>query len=270
MFTYLAGASPLHRLNPTAKLIGLAAVAAGATLSFDPFIPGTLGAGLWLVAWLLGRVPLRRMLRWSIPLLALPLPLAAFTALYADLSRFPQPEILFTWGPWTLARQGVVIGIGLGLRVSTFLATSLLFLATTDPTDFAISLIRNLKIPYRFGYSLLISYRFLPSLRAEYETIRAAHRVRGVGRSPGLRGRLDQFRRTAIPLLAAAIRKSERTALAMDAKAFGAGPDRTYYREVSLGPGDAVFVLTAIGYTAAVYFLAIRLGWADLQWIPGT
>jgi energy-coupling factor transport system permease protein len=270
MFTYLAHASPLHRMNPSAKLLGLAVVAAGATLSFDPFIPGLLLLGLWFTTWLVGRVPLRRMMRWTLPILLLPLPLAFFTALYADLGRLSEPHILWQWGPWSLAAEGIASGIGVGLRVSSFIATSLLFITTTDPTDFAISLIQNLKVPYRFGYGVLISYRFLPLLRSEFETIRMAHKVRGVGHRSGIRGRVNQIRRFAIPLLAAAIRKSERTALAMDAKAFGAGPERTYFRRMEAGHRDALFVLGAIGYTVGLYALALHFGLADLQWIPGT
>lgn len=269
MFTYLASASPLHRLNPSAKLLALALVAAGATLAFDPFVPAALLSGLWLTTFIVGRTPLSNMLRWSLPILILPLPLTIFTALYADLGRFTSPTILWAWGPWTLAREGILIGVGLGLRVSCFMATSLLFITTTDPTDFAISLIQNLKVPYRFGYGILISYRFLPLLRSELETIRMAHMVRGLGRPGGLIGRWRELQRMALPLVASAIRHSERTALAMDAKAFGAGSARTYFRQMKLRPSDGLFVLAAGLFTLAVYALAIHLGVADLQWIPG-
>jgi energy-coupling factor transport system permease protein len=269
MFTYLASASPLHRLNPSAKLLGLALIAAGATLAFDPFVPTALLLGLWLTTLVVGKAPLSRMLRWSVPILLLPLPLAIFTALYADLSRFASPTILWAWGPWRLSSEGILIGVGLGLRVSCFMGTSLLFISTTDPTDFAISLIQNLKVPYRFGYGVLISYRFLPLLRTELETIRLAHKVRGVGRSVGLLGRWREMRRMALPLLASAIRHSERTALAMDAKAFGAGSQRTYFRQMKIKSGDGLFVLSAAAFCVAVYAVATRLGVADLQWIPG-
>lgn len=268
MFTYLRHASPLHRLNPAAKLAGLAIVAAGATLAFDPFVPGMLALGLVLTAWWVGRIPWRQMWRWSVLLLLFPLPLVIFTALYADLSRYPQPHILWHWGPWTLAAEGLRSAIGLGLRVVTFMATSLLFVSTTDPTDFALSLIQNLKVPYRFGYGVLVSYRFLPLLRREYETIRMAHRVRGFAEGRGLRGLLARTRRYAIPLIAAAIRKSERTALAMDAKAFGAGPHRTYYRQMRITRRDVFFVLLLTGYTVLVYWMALRFGLADVQWVP--
>lgn len=269
MFTYLATASPLHRLNPSAKLLALALVAAGATLAFDPFVPAALLLGLWLTTLIVGRAPFPRMLRWSLPILLLPLPLAIFTALYADLSRFGSPTILWAWGPWRLASEGILIGVGLGLRVSCFMATSLLFITTTDPTDFAISLIQNLRVPYRFGYGILVSYRFLPMLRTELETIRLAHKVRGVGRTDGLIGRWQEMRRMALPLVASAIRHSERTALAMDAKAFGAGPQRTYFRQMRVRVADGVFVLAAALFTGVVYAVAIHFGVADLQWIPG-
>ena len=269
MFNYLASASPLHRLNPSAKLLAMGVVAAGATLAFDPFVPASLLLGLWLATWILGRAPLSNMLRWSLPILILPLPLAFFTALYTDLTRFSSPTILWQWGPWSLAAEGIVIGIGLGLRVSCFMGTSLLFITTTDPTDFAVSLIQNLRVPYRFGYGVLISYRFLPLLRTELETIRLAQRVRGVGERTGFIGRLRQLRRLAVPLLASAIRHSERTALAMDAKAFGAGPQRTYFRQMRLRPMDGLFLLSALMFVLGVYAVAIRLGLVNLQWIPG-
>ncbi len=268
MFSYLAHASPLHRLNPSMKLAGIAIVALGATAAFDPFIPAMLLLALWLLAWWLGRIPFKQMLRWSLPLLLLPLPIALFNALYTDLSAYAHPHILWQWGIWTLSLEGLESGLGIGLRVAVFIASSLLFIATTDPTDFALSLVQNLKIPDRFGYGVLVSYRFLPLLKREFEIIRMAHRVRGVGEKSGLWGWFTRLRRYAIPLLAAAVRKSERTALAMDAKAFGALPQRTYYRQMTIRRGDVLFVLGLALYTAVVYWAAFHFGWAHLQWIP--
>jgi len=269
MFSYLSHTSPLHRLNPAMKLAGIAVVALGATAAFDPFIPAMLFLVLWLVAWRLGRVPLRQMLRWSLPILLLPLPVALFNALYADLSAYANPHILWHWGIWTLSAEGLQAGLGIGLRVAVFITASLLFIATTDPTDFALSLVQNLKIPPRFGYGILVSYRFLPLLRKEFTIIRMAHQVRGVGEKSGLRGWVERTRRYAIPLLAAAVRKSERTALAMDAKAFCAQPQRTYYRHMFVRRSDVLFVLALALYTAAVYLAAAHFGWAQLQWVPG-
>jgi energy-coupling factor transport system permease protein len=243
-------------------------VAAGATLAFDPFIPGMLLLGLWFTTWLIGRIPFHRMLKWSVPILLLPIPLMILTALYADLSGYTNPRILWHWDPWTLSVEGIITGFGLGLRVATFIATSLLFITTTDPTDFAISLVQNMKVPYRFGYGVLVSFRFLPLMRSEFELIRMAHKVRGVGERTGFRARLKQMQRYAIPLLASAIRKSERTALAMDAKAFGTGTGRTYFRQMRIKWYDFVFLLCILIFVIGIYLLAQQYNLANLQWIP--
>ncbi len=268
MFTYLAHASPLHRLNPTLKLVTMALVGLAATFVYSPWVPGLLAVGLWLTVWWVGRVPLGRLLRWSGYMLLLPWPLMLFTALYTDLSRYPDPRILWQWGPWTVAVEGLVTALALGLRVLVFVSASLLFIATTDPTDFAVSLAQNARVPYRFAYGVLVAHRFLPLLKRELEVIRLAHRVRGVGEGRGLRGQVERLRRYAVPLLAAALRKSERTALAMDAKAFGAGPDRTYYRQMPIRGRDVAFVLVWLAYIGLVYAVAARLGPLNWMWIP--
>ncbi|MBI3764654.1 MAG: energy-coupling factor transporter transmembrane protein EcfT [Chloroflexi bacterium] len=270
LFEFYETASPLHRLNPMAKFLGVVIVMAGATLYFDPFVPATLAAGLILTLWILGRVPLNRLTRWMIPVVGLGLPLAIFNALYYDVSRIAHPTVIGRFGLWLITAEGAWAGAGLGVRVACFIAASMFFVVTTDPTDFALSLIQQAHLPYRFGYGVLVSYRFLPLLRAEFDTIRAAHRVRGVGERAGLRGRLEQLRRYAIPLLAGAIRHSERTALAMDSKAFGAGPGRTYRRNLRVRASDWAFVIGALVFTITVVAMLGRLGLADLQLIPAS
>jgi energy-coupling factor transport system permease protein len=269
MFAYLDQDSPLHRLNPSLKLLGLALIMAGATFTFDPFIPAVLAAGLWWLTLLLGRVPFGRLLRWTLPLLLLPVPLIVLTALYADVGPVPPAEILFRAGPWTVTEEGIRLGLGVGLRLTAVLSGSLLYIATTDPSDFAMSLIQNLHLPYRFAYGLLISYRFLPTMRKEAETLRLAHRVRGRGQPRTLADRFGGVAVLGLPLLAAAIRTSERTALAMDARGFGNTPTRTYFRVMRIQFWDIGFVLLCAAFTLATYALAIGLGMAQITWIPG-
>jgi len=60
------------------------------------------------------------------------------------------------------------------------------------------------------------------------------------------------MRRYAIPLLAGAVRKASRVAVAMDARAFGALPGRTYRRRMTVGRGDLLFLAAAVSVTAAV------------------
>jgi energy-coupling factor transport system permease protein len=131
---------------------------------------------------------------------------------------------------------------------------SIAFVATTSPTDLVLSLIQNARFPYRLGYGILVAYRFLPMWRTELETIRAAHRIRGVGRRRG------EMRRYAVPLLASAIRKAERVAMAMDSKAFGAARSRTYYRRLRVTAVDWAMLAATIVVTVGILLALARAG----------
>jgi energy-coupling factor transport system permease protein len=92
----------------------------------------------------------------------------------------------------------------------------------------------------------MAGYRMLPLLSGEYALIRAAHRVRGVREGSGFAGRMARFRRYAVPLLAGAVRRAGRVALAMDARAFGASGRRTYRRRMTVEARDWVFVAATV------------------------
>ena len=63
-----------------------------------------------------------------------------------------------------------------------------------------------------------------------------------------------------MPLLAGAIRKSERVAVAMDSKAFGARPDRTYYRRLSVTWVDRAALAGAIALTILILWSMSQAG----------
>ena len=60
-----------------------------------------------------------------------------------------------------------------------------------------------------------------------------------------------------MPLLALAVRRGEALALAMEARAFGSLPRRTYYRSTTVGWRDAWF---ALGWLAVLGVLAASAG----------
>ena len=261
IFEFYEADSFLHRRNPAVKLLALLMVMLVVTPASDPVVPALFLPLILVALHVLGRVPLRLILRMLLPLTLLVFPFLLFNALYYNIGQVAAPTPWVRLGPWTLYREGVIVGLAVSLRVLVFISLSMSYITTTDPTDFALSLIQQAHIPYRFGYAILVSYRFLPLMVQEFSTIRAAHRVRGVGEHVGLRGRLEQVRRYTVPLLASAIRKSERTAIAMDARGFGSAGERTYYRQLRVTPGDwglvAGTVLVSVGMVAVLYVLRL-------------
>lgn len=148
--------------------------------------------------------------------------------------------VLFSIGPVDIAQENVLTGLSLGLRSLVFASWSLLFVLTTEPTRLMLGLIQHCKLAPRFGYGLMAAYRFLPLFREELQQVRAAHRIRGLGETGGLAGKWRQMKRYSIPLLASAVRKAERVAVAMESKGFDDSPDRVFYRRIGWSWKDVV------------------------------
>jgi energy-coupling factor transport system permease protein len=257
---YTAGDTFLHRLNPLAKVLATLPLFVLVALTSDPWVPLGIIAINLLVVSLLGRVGPVRLARTLAPLALL---MIGFLILYPLVVRrelVADTPLLFSIGTWPVYQGGLRFGVATALRVFCLVTLSLPFSLTTDASDFIRALVQQWRLPYRVGYSALAAFRFVPMLQTELGVIQAAHRVRGISDKGGLRARYDQLKRYAIPLLATAIRQAERTALAMDGRAFGAFADRTYFRKMRFAPRDAVFVIGFWLICAAVIIMFARFG----------
>jgi len=258
---YWDGDSWLHRRNPTIKLASLMFVVLAVTLAFDPWTPSIVFVIMLMVQRFLGRIPLRRML----PSLAFFLVLSGLgfvgsNAFFYAVPAGVEPTTLWEWRSLSVTAEGIRAGVSLAMRVMAIVTCSAVFVTTTDPTAFVLSLIQQAHFPMRLGYGVLVAYRFVPLWQTELAQIRAAHRIRGVGERPTLRGRLEQVKRYAIPLLAGAIRKAERVSVAMDSKAFGMTDERTYYRRMRVDRQDWLMLAVMVVAVGALLWALSSLG----------
>jgi energy-coupling factor transporter transmembrane protein EcfT len=81
-------------------------------------------------------------------------------------------------------------------------------------------------------------------LEAQAGVIRDAHSVRGVSEASG---RVEAWRRYMFPMLAFGIRKAEAAAIAMDSRALGAHPKRTFIDEFHWSRPGLLFVGLFLG-----------------------
>jgi energy-coupling factor transport system permease protein len=225
-FVWHEGNSTLHNLNPLTKLAACFLAAAVVSTAGEPLTPAcVILLALLLTRWL-GHVP------WSVLLRPMIFGLVAGFGLFWTYT-------VFYAGPG----QAWLYGATMATRLLAILSASGMFVLTTDPSQFVRSLIHQAHVSPRIAYAVFVAYRFVPLLEVEFETIRAAHQMRGgVRRS----GPVDWLRETigyAIPLLVSSVRKGERVALAMESRGFGALPQRTYYRQTTLGRTDLYFAI---------------------------
>jgi energy-coupling factor transport system permease protein len=256
LFSHYETGSPLERWNPAAKALAILVVSLLLTAIFDPVTPLVLLSLSVLITVFLGRVSLVALLAGLGPAMVLAAGLV-WTNLFFGRAEGP---IWWQWGPISLSEASLMIGLSLGMRVLCFASYSLLFLTTTDPSRFILSLIQHLRVPYRFGYAMLAVYRFLPMLGYEFLLIRGAQRIRGVPERRGAGGWVQQAVRYTVPLLAAALRRAERVAIAMEARGLGPGLHRTYYRFVPMRAVDVGAAIALIGVNALVIAVSWKLG----------
>jgi energy-coupling factor transport system permease protein len=235
VFVWHAGESFLHGLNPLTKLGACFLTAAVVSTASEPITPAIVVLVALLVTRVVGRVPARVIAR---PML---FGLLASVGVFWTYSLFYGGS-----GPaW-------VFGATMAMRLLAIMSASVLFVLTTDPAKFVRSLIHQARVSPRIAYSVFAAYRFVPLLEVEFQTIRAARQMRGgAGRGTPLERGRELFD-YAIPLLASAVHKGERVALAMESRGFGALPNRTYFRTTTLGRGDLVFSVACIAVFAAL------------------
>lgn len=244
----------LYRLNPLAKL--LAPVPAMVLLVFVRDAATPLAFLLLSYAMLLIGVSFTRLLALVL-LLALPLGALAIGlgfSLWIDPARVDQSVVVWQLGSWTLYGGAVLVGLATGLRIAAIVGLALIAgLSTTGP-DLVRATVQQLRVPYRIGYTALAAFRFVPRFGHELEVIRQAHRVRGAHGGRGPFAAVARWSGYIVPLLAGAIRHAERVALAMDARAFGAHPDRTERHIVPFRTRDVVFIVLFVAASGAIFW----------------
>lgn len=227
--------APLARVHPLALVASGLIVMLALFLTLDPAATAVALAGLLVSVPLLGVSP-RALAPRVAPLALAAIGIGVFNAVFA----------------------GPAAGAATALRLLGIALAGLLALATIDPTDLADGLVQHLRVPPRFAVGALAAFRLAPLFAAEWDTIGLARRARGIEADRSLADRLTTFPGRTYTLLVGAIRRATELAVAMDARGFGACPDRTIARPRSFDRRDAALVLAAAALAAAVTFVARR------------
>ncbi|ATH93791.1 energy-coupling factor transporter transmembrane component T family protein [Bacillus glycinifermentans] len=146
-------------------------------------------------------------------------------------------ETLWQWAWFHVTKESLGNGLTIALRMLGFVTYGLLFTSTTDLTSFIMSLIHQCRLSPKWAYGLLAGFRFVPLFQSELSQMKAAHKIRGYKQKNSWKA----FIAYSLPLFSQGIRKSERIAVAMEARGFTGTRDRTYYQTPRLGAKDALY-----------------------------
>lgn len=230
----------LKTLNPLAKLAVCFVWLAAVVLIFDPRFE--LAA---IVFCVLALVLLDRVSPLLLLLLAIPFALFGFGFFTTSvLFRRESDFAVFLSGKALISSPGFSAGLTLFLRAIACGMISMLFVLTTDPGAFVRALMRYARLSPRVGYALFAVLQLVPDLASEARQIRLARAMKH-GRPPRRFPGPAESAGLVIPLLAIAIRRAGRTAIALEARGLRKGHDRTIIHVPPFRRRDAAFALAA-------------------------
>ena len=258
---YYPGDSFIHRLDPRTKLGGTMLFIISVFL-FNT-VPGYLVATVFLAAMIwISRIPLKVVFKGLKPLLFI----LVFTAFFNII--FTPGEVV--WKVWkiTVTKEGLILAGKMAIRLIYLVLGSSLMTLTTTPNQLTDGMERSLRplnylhIPvHEIAMMMSIALRFIPILMEETDKIMKAQIARGADFETG---NIIQKAKNMIPLLVplfiSAFRRANDLAMAMEARCYHGGDDRTQMKPLHYHKNDAVAYIVLWGYFAvAVAFRVLGI-----------
>lgn len=266
---YLPGHSVVHRMDPRAKMIILVLLAAAITVNLS-YTANLVLLAVSVMCVLVAQVSLRYILGGVKPVLPFMAFLASMQLLFYG-NQFIGPNmtnvVLWRWGIVNITTGSIQLVVISILRFLQLLLLASLLTNTTTTTELSHGLERLLRPLARVGVpahelSLVatIALRFVPILAEQLETVAKAQASRGaeLSRSGPLHFVQSARRLTAlvVPLFIDAFRRSEDLILAMEARCYLGGKNRTHLIELEYNGID--YAAMAVNLVLVTWLIAFR------------
>jgi len=251
---FVLGDSYLHRLDPRTKLISCMFIIF--SVLFDAQWFSLLFSILMLmVAIIVSRLKIKRILR-GLRRLSLML---LTTFIFQLLLTKGQPVLQA--GFVSIAKEGIESGILTLVRLLILYVASSLLTMTTTPIGLATGIeallapFSHLKVPvHQFAMIISISFRFVPTILEEAETITRAQKSRGAPfNAPNIITRLKSLTAVVIPLLAASLQRADDLAMAMESRCYTGSPNHFRMRNLSFAKEDKL----SLGIVSLVFLVPL-------------
>lgn len=124
-------------------------------------------------------------------------------------------------------------------KYASVVPMGMIFLLTTNPSEFAASLNR-VGCNYKGAYALSLTLRYFPDMIRDYQDIALAQQSRGMdmSRKEKLGTRVKNVMNICVPLIFSTLDKIELISNAMDLRGFGKHKKRTWYAAKPIRKGD--------------------------------
>lgn len=255
---YIPGESFIHRLDPRSKIIALMLYIIALFLLFNAI--GYYAIVIFSVVIILAsQVPVRIYLKGIRPL-------AFIIVLTMVLHFFMTPGTpIFNIGPLKVTQEGFYHGLQMGARLIILITVTSVLTLTTSPislTDGIERLLNPLKkvgVPaHELAMMMTIALRFIPTLIEETEKIMKAQMARGADFESGnIIKRAKALIPLLVPLFVSAFRRADDLAMAMEARCYRGGENRTRMKQLKYTFIDFIAIIISMGFLVFAIYLRL-------------
>ena len=246
LFNYIDRPSPIHRLTGASKLLCLVLWTLAAMVTFyTPLLVIMTAAAFLLfrtaklrlkdISFVLGLMVIYIVLNNVLIFLFSP---DHGTGIYGTTT-----VLLPLIGRYKVTAEQLFYHLNVILKNACTIPIVLLFVSTTNPSEFAASLNR-IGVSYKISYAVALALRYIPDIQREYRDISLAQQARGteMSKKASLVKRLKAASNSLIPLILSSLDRIETISNAMELRGFGKNPRRTWYSGRKFSKMDIVSI----------------------------
>ena len=140
---------------------------------------------------------------------------------------------------YVITQEQLLYQVTKSIKYASVVPLGMIFLLTTNPSEFAASLNR-VGISYKAAYARSLTLRYFPDMIRNYQDIAVAQQSRGLdlSKKEKLGIRVKNTMNICIPLIFSTLDRIELISNAMDLRGFGKHKKRTWYVARPLRKGD--------------------------------
>ncbi len=233
LFNYIDRPSPIHRLTGATKFVCMLLWSFAAMTTYDT----RMLLGLTLLGLLLfkvGRIHIKDvsfMLGVTFFLLFVnTIALYLFSPLHGTEIYGTCTYLTQMRGRYAPTAEQLFFQLNFTLKYLSTLPVVLLFVCTTNPSEFASSL-NKVGIKYSVAYAVALALRYIPDVQKQYHEISQAGQARGIEmtKKASITGRIKAAAGILIPLIMSSMERIDTISNAMELRGFGKNKKRTWY-----------------------------------------
>ena len=250
VLNYIPRDSFIHRLSGTTKLIIFLSFSFLCGLSFDTRVLLVLLV-LSIIGFVLSKIKMKEIRVMSTFLVVFItlnfILLFIFNPEYGPEMYNSRTVLFHIAGKYYVTREQLFYQFNVALKYVIGFPIAILFVSTTNPSEFAASL-SSLGIPYKISYSVSLALRYIPDIQKDYHEISQSQEARGValGKDVKIIERVKNAIKILMPLVLTSLGRIDAISNSMQLRSFGKKKTRTWYVKKKMTVADYCVILFCI------------------------